>query len=506
MGFLGEQLKAASGRPAMVASSFMTAIFNTVALLLIARNMGPEILGTLGFLLAFVGLFFFVGDMGNGLAFERVLAKGYKFSDCYRAFIMAKVKLTVTMTIIAGLMIALYIYILAPMKAATHTPLHPVSMILMLGYFITANLAAIWIVGISAKSGRARPRTYDLVESLAKVVMVAGLLSIMDVSGDQDAIFQLTLIYLLAGTLGMMLVRNNARRLKTGEDNEEIEVEFQDTAVKLVPFIALSAILVNMDKVALWFFSDFETLGIYFGAQRITIFIAASAVSIEILLGEALTGYIKDSNTQSISDTLRMTERYVSLTVLPVACFYILFSDGLLNSFLGEHFAGAGVTVALLAGAGLFTALASPHISYLLKAGHTRELAISSGLAFITFCVLAIMLLSNFVLQDMNINDMDGTAIAVLAAAVVGFAVTRLITWRMLDCRPHPKILAHILSAGLMLAFIEFVIWYFNIAIGFGWLIILAALGFFIYVIGLYLTGEMLKRDYQEFLRLTKAN
>jgi hypothetical protein len=106
----------------------------------------------------------------------------------------------------------------------------------------------------------------------------------------------------------------------------------------------------------------------------------------------------------------------------------------------------------------------------------------------------------------MNINDMDGTAIAVLAAAVVGFAVTRLITWRMLDCRPHPKILAHILSAGLMLAFIEFVIWYFNITIGFGWLIILAALGFFIYVIGLYLTGEMLKRDYQEFLRLTKAN
>jgi O-antigen/teichoic acid export membrane protein len=504
MGSLGEKMKAASGRPAMVASSFMTAIFNTLALLLIARNMGPEILGTLGFLLAFMGLFFFVGDLGNGLAFERVLAKGYRFSDCYRAFIMAKIKLTVAMTVISGLMIALYFYVLAP---ATHTALHPVSMILMLGYFITANLAAIWIVGLAARSGRARPRTYDLVESLAKVVMVAGLLSVMDVSGDQDAIFQLTLIYLLAGTLGMMLVRNNARRLKTGEDNEEIEVEFQDTAAKLVPFIALSAILLNMDKVALWFFSDFETLGIYFGAQRITIFIAASAVSIEILLGEALSGYIKDNNSQAISDTLRMTERYVSLTVLPVTCFYILFSDGLLNSFLGDNFAGAGTTVALLAGAGFFTALASPHVSYLIKAGNTRELAISSGLAFITFCVLAITLLPDLILPDMaDIHGMNGTAIAVLASTVVGYAAVRMVTWKMLDCRPHPKILAHLFSAGLMLAFIEFIIWYFDITIGFGWLIILAALGFFIYVLGLYLTGEMLKRDFQEFKRLTKSD
>lgn len=503
MGSLGEKMKTAGGRPALVVSSFLTAIFNTVALLLIARNMGPEILGTLGFLLAFVGLFFFVGDMGNGLAFERVLAKGYKFSECYRAFIMAKLKLTVSMTVIAGLMIALYIYVLAP---ATHTALHPVSMILMLGYFISANLAGIWIVSLGVKNGSNRPRTYDLVESLAKVAMVSGLLWFMDISGDQDAIFQLTLIYLMAGTLAMMLVRNNARRLKQGEDNEEIEVEFQEVAVKLVPFIALSAIMLNIDKVALWFFSDFETLGVYFGAQRITIFIAASAVSIEILLGSALAGYIKENNTQAISDTLRLTERYVSLTVLPIACFYILFSEGLLNSFLGDHFAGAGIAVALLAGAGFFTAIASPHVSYLMKAGHNKELAISSGLAFITFCVVAIILLPDLVLLNMNVHGMNGTAIAVLAASVVGYTATRLITWKMLGCRPHPKILAHLFSAGLMLAFIEFIIWYFDITIGFGWLIILAALGFFIYVIGLYLTGEMLKRDFYEFKRLTKSN
>ena len=59
----------------LVASTILTAVGNTGALLLIAREMGVEILGALGFLLSYIGLFFFVGDLANGLAFSKVLSK-----------------------------------------------------------------------------------------------------------------------------------------------------------------------------------------------------------------------------------------------------------------------------------------------------------------------------------------------------------------------------------------------------------------------------------------------
>jgi O-antigen/teichoic acid export membrane protein len=501
MGFFRDRLMSMTNRSRMGAASFLTAIFNTVALLLIARNMGPAILGTLGFLLSFMGLFFFVGDLGNTMAFEKVLARGYRFSDCYRAFMMAKLKLTVYMAVLGGILIALYMFVLEP---AGHTPLHPVSMIIILGYFITINLAGIWIVGMDMKRKQPRPRTHELIESLAKTVMIAGVLWLAEVSGDQDAIFQLTFIYLVAGTLSLMLVRNNARRLKGGEPNEEIEVDFQEASGKIVPFMAFSALLLNLDKLALWLFSDFGTLGLYFGAQRITVFIGAAAISIEILLGGVLAAYVRENDVRKLSDTLRLTERYVCLVVLPVALFYIVLSHDLLAAFLGEDFAGAGTTVALLAGAGFFTALASPHISYLLKADRAKDLAISSGIALAVFCVIAGILLPDLVLPDTDIHGTNGTALALLASSLAGYIAVRYVTWKALDCPPHPRMLAHLLSAGIMMAFIQFLVWYFAITLSFAWIVAMAIVGTTVYALSLYLTGEMYKRDFERFRELTR--
>ncbi|MBA3044773.1 MAG: lipopolysaccharide biosynthesis protein [Candidatus Thermoplasmatota archaeon] len=499
MGFISEKMNEARGRPVMMGASFLTAIFNTVALLLIARKTNPEILGTLGFLLAFMGLFLFVGDLGNGLAFERLLARGFKFQDCFKAFIMAKVKLTVAMGVISGAMIAVYFYLLAP---DGYTAVSPVSMALILGYFIMVNLAAIWVVAMKLKKKRTAPN--ELIESLVKAMLVACMFWFLAPVGDQELVFRISFIYLIAATLGMMLVRNNARRLKTGENDEEIELEFQETASKFIPFIAFTALIFNLDKVALWLASDFHTLGLYFGAQRITVFIAAAAISIELLMGEALSRYIRQNRTAEISATLRMTERYASLVALPVTAFYVVFSHSLLQAFLGDNFAGAGMAVSLLAGAGLFTALASPHISYMLRADKFRELAIISGLGFAVFIGVLALLLSNLILPGADIHGMNGTALAMLASSAAIFVSARLIVWKMLDCKPHSRILVHFLCAGVMMAVMQFAIWYFSIELSFVWLISMAALGFFVYVLCLYLTGEMVRRDFHEFKKLTK--
>lgn len=511
MGALGEKLKGLGSRPRMGAASFLTAVFNTVALLLIAREMNAEILGTLGFLLAFVGMFFFVGDMGNSLAFERLLARGCGFPECYRAFMTAKLKLTAVMIILAGIMMAVYEFLLAP---ATHTALHPVSLIIMLGYFITANLAGIWVVGLSLRKGGQRPRTHELVEGMAKAVMIIGLVTVVEVAGDQNAVFQLTIIYLLAGTLAMMLARNAARRLKLGGYSEEVEVDFQDEASKVAPYIAMGALVLCLDKVLLWYFTDFETLGIYFGAQRVTVFIGAAAISIEILLGRVLSEYVRENDTARLSETIRLTERYVCLVVLPVAMFYIALSGDLLTAFLGPDFfligareisciSDAGITVALLAGAGFFTAMASPHLSYLLKADRNRELMIVSGVALGAFAALACLLLPDILLAEGGIHPMNRTAIALLASSALCYFIARYFTWRLLDCPPHPRMAAHLLSATLMITFIHFLIWYFEITMNFGWLVVMAVIGTVVYTLGLYLTGEMLKTDFDRFRELT---
>ncbi|MCK5309349.1 MAG: hypothetical protein KAJ64_01760 [Thermoplasmata archaeon] len=507
MGLLKEKIQAAKGKPVLVASGILTAIFNTIALLLIAREMGAELLGVLGFLLSFVGLLYFAGDMGNGLAFEKLLANGYKFKDCFRVFTIIKIKLTIQLAIASGLLIALYSYVLAP---EGHTAIHPISMFIILGYFIMANLAQIWVVGLSVKGREMQAKSYDLIEGLVKVVLVGGIILLAIPGGDQEAIFQLTLIYLLAGTMGMMIIRNNARRLKKGESDDEIILEFHETSRKLMPFIAFTGLVLTLDKVLLWFFTEpadaFETLGIYFGAQRITIFIAASAVSIQSLLGGALGQYIESDDTRSISATLRMTERYVSLVVLPVATFYVIFSGDLLNAFLGEEFAGAGIAVSILAGAGFFTAMASPHIAYLLKASKTREMIAVSGLAFTVMVIGLFLLLPSLILPDMDIHGINGVSISILLSSAFGYMAARFFTWKLLDCKLHMGIFRHLFCAGQMIVVINFLIWYFNIIMELKWILLFALIATFVYGLGLYLSGEMLKDEFTEFKDLTNSD
>ena len=499
MGSLSEKLNGAKGKRVMMGSGFVTAIFNTVALLIIARNAGPTILGSLGFMLAYMGLFLFIGDLGYGLVFGRLLDRGFSFGRCYRAFLMAKVRLTLSMGLISGILIAVYAYALAP---DSHTALHPVAMLMILGYYMMVNLAGIWV--LSMKLRKRRPLPHDLVDSLVKVVMVVGLFMLFNPRGDQELIFRLCFIYLIAGTLTMMLVRNSARGLKLGEKDEEIEVEFHDSARKFIPFIAFSALILNIDKVALWMASDFTTLGIFFGAQRITIFIAASAAMIEAMLGDAISRYIKENNTEGISKSLRMTERYISLMAIPVATFYVFFSDSLLKAFLGSQFIGGGVAVSLLAGAGVFITLATPHLSYLLRADKTRELTMIAGTGFAVMLGILAILLPDLVLPDADIHGMNGTAIAVLASSVSMFITARYVTWRMLGCKPHPRMLNHLLSAGLMMATIQFIVRYFSIEVNVAWILGLAVIGFFVYIMCLYLTGEMVRKDYHEFRNVIK--
>ncbi len=509
MGELKEKMQVAKGRPMLVASSILTAIFNTGALLLIAREMGAELLGSLAFLLSFMGLFFFIGDMGNGLAFENVLAKGYKFRDCFRIFQFVKLKLTVIMVVLSGILIAAYIFLLAP---EGYTPLHPISFLIILGYFIAANLAQIWVVGLTVRKRPMLAKSYDFIEGLVKVFMIAGIIFLGLISGQQSAIFMVSMAYLIAAVMGLMIIQNNARYFKKGEKDDEIIVEFHETSSKLVPFIAFGALVLTLDKVLLWYFTDpsftspdvaFETLGIYFGAQRITIFIAASAVSIQTIVGGALGTYINKDDGQSISSTLRMTERYVSLVVLPFTAFYVLFSGDLLNILLGSEFAGAGITVSILAGAGFFTAMAAPHLTYLVKAGKIREFTLASGIAFSVLIMGLFLLVPDFVIANADINGMNGAGIAMLASAISGYVIIRYYTWKMLQCKLHARILTHLFCTAIMVVVINFAIWYFDIVIELGWLLVLAIVGTLVYGLALYLSGEMLKKDFTEFKDLT---
>jgi ABC-type Fe3+-siderophore transport system permease subunit len=139
-----------------------------------------------------------------------------------------------------------------------------------------------------------------------------------------------------------------------------------------------------------------------------------------------------------------------------------------------------------------------------VKDGKYKMLAAASGAAFITLvCSLLLLVPEDIILPGVAVHGMNGAAISMLAASIVAFAGYRICTARTIDCRPHRSILTHLLCAGVMVASLKFVAWYFSLSFTWYWIIVFAFLGALIYGISLYLVGEFIEEDYKRFMRLT---
>jgi len=202
-----------------------------------------------------------------------------------------------------------------------------------------------------------------------------------------------------------------------------------------------------------------------------------------------------------------MTERYITLLAMPVAAFYIFFSKDIVIAFLGDEFSAAGMAISLLAGAGLFTALSSPHIAYLITDEKYSALAVSSGAAFIVLLISLVILVPDYVIQnDPDLIGINGAAISLLLSSLTGFILLRYYSIMHLGCNPHPRILTHILSAGIMVVVLVYLGRFLGLAEGFDRVLTFAGLGIIIYGICLYLSGEFLRKDYHKFIDLTKES
>ena len=80
--------------------SIVSKAFNFVSLFLIARYMGVEAIGSIGYATAFVALINIVGDLGLSPAHWRIVSEGHDIKKCHSVLIILKLLLTVIMVVL----------------------------------------------------------------------------------------------------------------------------------------------------------------------------------------------------------------------------------------------------------------------------------------------------------------------------------------------------------------------------------------------------------------------
>ncbi|MCK5038025.1 MAG: polysaccharide biosynthesis C-terminal domain-containing protein [Thermoplasmata archaeon] len=480
----------------LIIGSFATAIFNTMALLFIARSLGVEMLGALAFLLSFVGSVVFIGDLGSVFALQATVDKGFSYARCYAHFRRTKLILTLLMTIVMGFLLVVYESYLTPVRS---TVVIIAAMVPMMGYFVSNSLASIWITGAKVKKDPWVERGFELVDALVKFSLVVCIFKLGFLEANQMGSFMLSFIYLVASVMGLVLILFNSRKMKKQKEDDEIILVFTDISRKIMPFIVFTSLILSIDKILVWHWWTLSDLGLYFGAQRIVIFIGASSAAIGTILGGAVTKFQR--NKKTLAESLRLTERYITLLAVPVTTFYIAFSFDLPTQFLGSDFGAASDAVMILAVAGLFVALSTPSLLFLVQKKYYGYLGLVAGVSLGLNIMLGLILIpgDGFISDIEWTNGINGAAIAMLCANALAFFGYRLRAMKAISFIPHPRIIIHFLASGIMYVILKFLIWQWDIQIRVPHIFMFAIFGGIIYILLLYLGGEMLKNDFYRF-------
>jgi len=481
--------------------SVLGAILGTAALIFMARNLGAVPLGELAFSLSLLGTLSFLADFGIGSVHRRTIREGAPLGRCIGAYAAVKAVL-LGVLVLAGL---------AAVEAWRQGWLGgavapgdtiELAMLLFLLYYVLVGLAQIATHTFDALDESAKSHLPNIIETAVRVGAII-LVATGVLAASPKLVAYLAAAYPLGLLVALLLIFGLFRRYPLLRPDGAI---LRLYIYRLFPVFVVTALVVlslYFDKVLLGFFSGAEETGLYFGVQRLTIFVGTFALSVGILILPSLAAYASAEDQLASLELVSQAERYVSLIAVPVAAFYFVFGTDIVRIFLSDDFLPAVGTMHMLVAAAVLTAYLYPLRSAVAAHDRPRLLYVVGGGG------LLVQLVASFLLIPEDLWGVPaaglgafGAALAVLLAAIYMLVALFWSVVGVFQAVPTTRVAFHLVAAcgmagGLYvidLVFWETLRWYT--------LLLLALLGALLYAAISYGLGELERRDYRYFKAL----
>lgn len=488
-----------------VANSVLGAILGTAALVFIAKDMGPEVLGILGYAMVSIGILSFLSDFGMGSVHAMQISRGEDLGRCIGAYAAIRVTLLAMFAVVTLVLIEIwkdgFFSGTMPSNNVSVGPLVD-AMYVFLVYYVLMGLSQI------------ATHTYDALGAVAKVHVPAILEIVVRVSfiiyiaatplgAGPDGPALLASAYAAGIIASTLLVSLLMRKYMIVKPNREILMKYIRA---LTPVFVVSMILVLdlfVDKAIVGYFWGERELGLYFGVQRMAVFVSVFSLSVATLILPSVTTYFSRRDVAASWDIVNQAERYVSLIVIPTAAFYLTYGREILTVFLTADFAEAVRTMDLLVISSTVVALVLPLRSVVAGVGRPGMLILVGFVGLMLEVVLLLVLVPERFLgiETLGMKG-QGAAIALLVTAVYYFFTLRYSAWRAGRILPNSRSYKHLLGAVVMVGVMYLFDWLFVPAYEWYGLISLAVVGTVAYSVTSYVMGELEASDYRYFRAL----
>lgn len=496
---MGQNHRLMSPRAALsVANSVIGAVLGTAALVFIAQNMGPDVLGTLGFAMATIGILSFLSDFGAGSVHVLQIKSGEDVGKCVGAYAIIRVVLLMVFAGFTFAMIGLWEGgsfggSMIPSDAAVD------SMYVFLTYYLLLGLSQIATHTFDALDRVAQvyvPSILELVVRVSFIIYIAT--SAYGTSPEGPAL--LASAYAAGIISSTLLVSVLMSQCRIAAPDRAVLVKYVRS---LAPVFVVSVTIIfdlYLDKTVVGFFWGTSELGLYFGVQKMAVFVGVFSLSVATIILPSVTTYFFRKDTAATWDIVNQAERYVSLVVVPTAAFYLAYGTDILRVLLGPEFVGAVRTMDVLVISSTVLALVLPLRSIIAGLGKPGTLFwIGAGGLAVQF-VLLVMLVPREML-GMKVLGLKGlgAAVAIFGGSVYYFFVLRYMAWKTSRILPNSRSFKHIFAAVVMIGVMYIVDWAFLGPIGWLDLVLLVIVAALSYGTTAYLLGELDASDYRHF-------
>jgi len=492
-------------------STLITNVLGIASAFILAKMWGESsvpILGGIGFSLSIIALFTIFGDLGFSSAHVKRISEGQDIGTCIGTFALIKI-------LLGGLSLLIILMGIIFWKALfgtvfTDATTAPVFILILL-YTLMGMIMAIPRETFLGKNQIAKKQIMILMESLAKfpaliIVVLAGVtgavsspinwgvLSPLQRVIADNAASSVAMTYVIGMSAALLAGLWLIRKYPIKRPDLKLLKNYSIFAIPVTLSTISIVLATNIDRVMIGFYWSSVEVGYYFVVQRITGIISILSLSVSTILFPTISKYHSNNDMEQIKNTTRLSERYISMVLIPPVIFTIIFSKQIINVMLDEAYLPAAPVLVILAIWLLIRGLSLPYTNLLLGMDKPKIIAILSVAVCFANVGLNLMLIPKY--------GATGAGIATATSTIILFLGARASTKRLTKIKllqHHTPI--HLISGIIMgivlnslFAWVEVFHWYH--------LFIYAVFGLLIYVAMLFAFREFKKEDMKFYVDL----